>query len=230
MTGAERAKLSRIRAKPDEKRTADDLAFLSELEAKYKRPVPLDLSPAAPNPGGLRPGDRFGTFTLADPAPSAPPNAGPSTGTGPAPDDVWDRVIDATGDDDTDDDEPDAPPVETPPGDGASKPGAEGAGITGPEKPVPMSLEVSRGTAASAFLLMSSGWSMLGDRDPKYLEPSDEEMRLLSRVFASYAERFGWTHELDDAILLGTVLLVYNARANRAPKKTPAKTLPKGST
>lgn len=184
---------------------------MSELEAAYKKPIPVDLSPVPSTPSFLTP--------EAIHAANIPPVVTAPTGAN----DDWDNVIDATAghddddDDDDDDDEDDAPAAQT-------EKSAEVA--TGADKPVPMSMEVARGTAASAFLLMQSGWSILGDRDPKGLEPTDEEMRLLSKVFGSYAERFGWTHELDDAILLGTVLLVYNARASRAPRKKPK--LPKG--
>ena len=228
MNGAERAKLSRIRAKPPEKRTAEDFAWHAELEARYQKSISLEIEPnTAPGSDAAKePTDPPSGVT---PRPSTPPNPGIGTGTGPAPgsDDEWDQVIDTTAGDDDDDDDDDEPVA--PRGQGASAPRAGGAGPAVPAAPAPMSLEVSRGTASSLFLLNSSAWSLLGDRDPRYLEPSDEEQRLLSKVFASYAERYGWTKELDDAILLGTVLLVYNARAFRAPRKQPkAPKLPAG--
>lgn len=232
LLGAERAKLSRIRAKPADKRTPEDFAWHAELEARHKESLPLDNWQESPplTAAQERAMDAAFVAERTMPPPSTPPNADKSTGPAAGSDDVWDRVIDATADDDDDDDGDSGEHEVKKPGNGASEPRAEGAGPAVPDKAAPMSLDVARGTAGSFFLLNSSAWSMLGDRDPRYLEPSDEERRLLSGVFASYAERYGWTKELDDAILLGTVLLVYNARCFKAPRKPPAKKIGPGET
>lgn len=76
---------------------------------------------------------------------------------------------------------------------------------------------VASSTAASVFLLTKTGWSIFGDR--VHVEPDAEESALMTKVITSYAQRYGWTQEMDDALLLGTVLLSYNARCFRAPKK-----------
>lgn len=226
MTGAERAKISRIKAKHAEGKaiSPEEMAYLTS------RGHTLDIRPVG------RPAGPAQSISMdASTGPGQGLSASPTVTDGA---EVWDRIVDATADDDDGDDDDDD---DDGPGDESASPRTESPGVAGkpevqggtpyaggPPAIPSMSVEVSRGTAASAFLLMQSGWSLLGDREPAACEPSDEEMRLLSKVFASYAERYGWTKELDDAILVGTVLLVYNARCMRAPKKKDKAKLPAG--
>jgi len=212
MTGAERAKYSRINAKEWTALTTDDHAFLVQIGKKWREKMavkpPADKPPPAPKP------------PVAPIAPSGEENA-------PAPlnesieppptvvkDETWDRVIDATGDSADDDDDDD--------GEEAVDYDKTAIAKTG-EKPEPMSLTLAAGTVGSYFLLQQSMWSIFGDRDPKYLAPTDEETKLLSGIVSRYAERWGWTRELDDAILFTTVMVVTNTRAFKAPKKTSEK-------
>ena len=169
--------------------TADETSWLADFERK-RASKPVGPEPTAP------------------PAPTAPIDAAP-----PMTGEIVEREL---------------PPIE------ADQPALEHDEIGEPDrvifyddaaidKPATKSEEakitgfIATSTASSVFLMNKTAWSIFGDRE--HVEPTSEEMELMTKVIGSYAERYGWTRELDDALLLGTVLIAYNARCFRAPKK-----------
>jgi len=190
-TGADRARASRIRAKGSNA-TADETAWLDDFErsrGKALAPAPVKTPSTVTRPIAAEEALPAEIVEQEMP-PLAPPADQPSFDS----EDIGgepDRVIFY------DDAALDKPPVKS-----------EETKITG---------FIATSTASSVFLLNKTGWSIFGDRE--HVEPTTEEMELMTKVIGSYAERYGWTRELDDALLLGTVLIAYNARCFRAPKK-----------
>lgn len=78
-----------------------------------------------------------------------------------------------------------------------------------------MTDEVARAASGMVFTGINAGWRHFGDRDAP--DPSSEQRKILARVIANYALKYGWTSELDDMILLVTVIGTYNAQCARAP-------------
>lgn len=112
-----------------------------------------------------------------------------------------------------------APPVQSSPGASISAPAAPAAIDRG------MTEEVARSAAGFAFVGMAAAWRHFGDRDTP--DPSNEQRRLLAKVIANYAIKYGWTSELDDMILLITVLGTYNMQCAKAPLLSEKKAAPK---
>jgi hypothetical protein len=79
-----------------------------------------------------------------------------------------------------------------------------------------MTEEVSRSAAGFVFAGIGFAWREWGNRDTP--EASAEQRKILARVIANYATKYGWTSELDDIILLVTVIGTYNMQCARAPR------------
>jgi hypothetical protein len=78
-----------------------------------------------------------------------------------------------------------------------------------------MTEEVSRAASGMVFMGIGGAWRHWGDRDTP--DPSAEQRKILAKVIANYATKYGWTSELDDLILLVTVIGTYNMQCVRAP-------------
>lgn len=220
MIGKDRAKLSRIRAKiVNGKPIGDDE---SEWLAQHNI-SPDSLKPShAPSTSGA-------PEVVQSTTPGAVPSAPPEIDSG----NVWDRVIDTGNDEDDEDEDEDESAdesVQTPPAtDSPRAAGAPGIVGTAPSTAIvkpsadPMSVEVARSAVSTFFLMNQYAWDIFGDRDLADTEPSPKEIELLTKVVSRYAEKYGWTRELDDALLVGTVLIAYQARAARAPTRAKKK-------
>lgn len=192
-SGADRAKASRIRSK-GASASADEKAWLDDFERRRAKPDRVETrqrsEPVKDEPNKVIEVEPEPITETLPPIVEPPPDVD----TGVEIDELLtgepDRVIFY-------DDEKPAPVVKS-----------EEAKITG---------FIATSTASSVFLMNKTAWSIFGDRE--HVEPTTEEMELMTKVIGSYAERYGWTRELDDALLLGTVLIAYNARCYRAPKK-----------
>lgn len=191
-SGADRARKSRILAKGADATTAE-LSWLADFTRAQKSPAPAAAAPPAP-----RRGEGEVEKEVSVPAPEVTIQELPAM---PVEDDILDPdEILASAEPDKvifyDEDPPEKP---------SDQPPAKLSGF------------IATSTASSAFLMTKTAWSIFGDR--QHVEPTSEEHELLTKVIGSYAERYGWTREMDDALLLGTVILAYNARCYRAPKK-----------